>query len=285
MDQIIIKGLEVFAKHGVYKEEQEKGQTFVVNAIIHIDTAKAGRTDELEDSVDYGKISLLIHDFMKSYRMNLLETVANRLARKMLMTYPEIEAVTLEIEKPKAPIPVPFQNVSVKIHRSWHTAFIAFGSNMGDRMKYINDAIENMRADTRCEVKKVSRFVETRPYGGVEQENFYNGVLELRTLLEPKELLEFLQAEERHAGRVKKEHWGPRTLDLDILYFDDMVIETDSLTIPHVDMQHRDFVLVPLNEIAPYKRHPLIGLTTKEMLRRLKDSYVTGKATGSGQQP
>ncbi|MBQ8246130.1 MAG: 2-amino-4-hydroxy-6-hydroxymethyldihydropteridine diphosphokinase [Lachnospiraceae bacterium] len=277
MDQIIIKGLEVFGKHGVFKEEQEKGQIFKVNATLYFDTAKAGRTDELEDSVDYGKICELIKEFMTQYRMNLLETIANRLARKILMAYPEIEAVTLEIEKPQAPIPMPFENVSVKIHRSWHTAFIAFGSNMGDRLSYINDAIANLKADMRCEVKKVSKFVESRPYGDVEQENFYNGVLELRTLLEPKELLEFLQAEERHAGRVRKEHWGPRTLDLDILYFDDMVIENDDLTIPHVDMQHRDFVLVPLNEIAPYKRHPLIGLTTKEMLKRLKDSYVTRK--------
>ena len=277
MDQIIIKGLEVFGKHGVFKEEQEKGQIFKVNATLYFDTAKAGRTDELEDSVDYGKICELIKEFMTQYRMNLLETIANRLARKILMAYPEIEAVTLEIEKPQAPIPMPFENVSVKIHRSWHTPFIAFGSNMGDRLSYINDAIANLKADMRCEVKKVSKFVESRPYGDVEQENFYNGVLELRTLLEPKELLEFLQAEERHAGRVRKEHWGPRTLDLDILYFDDMVIENDDLTIPHVDMQHRDFVLVPLNEIAPYKRHPLIGLTTKEMLKRLKDSYVTRK--------
>lgn len=277
MDQIIIKGLEVFAWHGVYKEEQEKGQKFIVNATLHIDTAKAGRTDELTDSVDYGKVCLMINDFMTKHRMNLLEAVANRLARKLLMAYPEIEAVTLEIEKPNAPIPLEFENVSVKIHRSWHTAFIAFGSNMGDRMAYIQDAIANISADTRCEVKKVSKLVESKPYGEVEQDNFYNGVLELRTLLEPKELLDFLQAEERHAGRVRKEHWGPRTLDLDILYFDDMVIENDDLTIPHVDMQHRDFVLVPLNEIAPYKRHPLIGLTSKEMLRRLKESYVTRK--------
>lgn len=277
MDQIVIKGLEIFAKHGVFKEEQEKGQNFIVNATLYFDTAKAGRTDELSDSVDYGKVCELIKDFMTQYRMNLLETIANRLARKILMAFPEIEAVTLEIEKPQAPIPMKFENVSVKIHRSWHTAFIAFGSNMGDRMSYINDAIANLKADMRCEVKKVSKFVESKPYGGVEQENFYNGVLELRTLLEPKELLEFLQAEERHAGRVRKEHWGPRTLDLDILYFDDMVIENDDLTIPHVDMQHRDFVLVPLSEIAPYKRHPLIGLTSKEMLKRLKDSYVTRK--------
>ena len=185
MDQIIIKGLEVVAKHGVLKEEQEKAQPFIVNATLHIDTSKAGRSDELSDSVDYGKICESIKEFMTQYRMNLLETIANRLARKLLMSYPEIEAVTLEIEKPQAPIPMKFDNVSVKIHRSWHTAFIAFGSNMGDRMSYINDAIANLKADMRCEVKKVSKFVESRPYGDVEQENFYNGVLELRTLLEP----------------------------------------------------------------------------------------------------
>ena len=96
MDQIVIKGLEIFANHGVFKEEQEKGQIFVVNATLYFDTAKAGRTDELSDSVDYGKVCESIKDFMTQYRMNLLETIANRLARKILMAYPEIEAVTLD---------------------------------------------------------------------------------------------------------------------------------------------------------------------------------------------
>ena len=110
-----------------------------------------------------------------------------------------------------------------------------------------------------------------------EQDDFVNGAIKIRTLFTPNELLDALHLVEKYAKRERLIHWGPRTLDLDILYFDDMVIENDDLTIPHVDMQHRDFVLVPLNEIAPYKRHPLIGLTTKEMLRRLKDSYVTRK--------
>ena len=92
------------------------------------------------------------------------------------------------------------------------------------------------------------------------------------------ELLQLCQQTEIFFGRPAQHGFHQsRTLDLDILYFDDMVIENDDLTIPHVDMQHRDFVLVPLNEIAPYKRHPLIGLTSKEMLRRLKESYVTRK--------
>lgn len=275
MDKIIIKGLEVYAWHGVYAEEQEKGQKFTVNAVLYTDTTKASRTDELDDSIDYGSVCLMINDFMTKNRMNLLEAVTNCLARKLLMSYPLLEAVTLEIEKPQAPIPLPFQSVSVKIHRSWHTAYIAFGSNMGDRLAYINTAIDNLSSDRCCEVKKISKVVESKPYGGVEQENFYNGVLELRTLYDPKELLDLLQAEEKHAGRVKTQHWGPRTLDLDILYYDDEVMQTDRLSIPHVDMHNRDFVLIPLNEIAPYKRHPLIGTTTKEMLKRLKANYVS----------
>lgn len=275
MDEIIIKGLEVYAWHGVYVEEQEKGQKFIVNATLYTDTTKASRTDELDDSVDYGQVCLMINDFMTKNRMNLLEAVTNCLARKLLLSYPILEAVTLEIEKPQAPIPLPFSSVSVKVHRSWHTAYIAFGSNMGDRLAYINGAIESLEADRCCEVKKVSKVVESKPYGGVEQENFYNGAIEIRTLYDPKELLEFLQAEERQAGRVKTERWGPRTLDLDILYYDEEVIQTDILSIPHVDLQNRDFVLIPLNEIAPYKRHPLIGATTKELLKRLKDNYVS----------
>lgn len=274
MDEIIIKGLEVYAFHGVYTEEQEKGQKFIVNATLYADTTRASRTDELEDSVDYGKVCMMINDFMTKNRMNLLESVTNCLARKLLMSYPLLEAVTLKVEKPQAPIPHPFDTVAVKVHRSWHTAYIAFGSNMGDRLAYINNAVESLSSDRCCEVKKVSKIVESKPYGGVEQENFYNGALELRTLYDPKELLDMLKAEERQAGRVKTEHWGPRTLDLDILYYDDEVIQTDNLVVPHVDLQNRDFVLVPLNEIAPYKRHPLIGRTTKEMLKRLKESYV-----------
>ncbi|MBR4965086.1 MAG: 2-amino-4-hydroxy-6-hydroxymethyldihydropteridine diphosphokinase [Lachnospiraceae bacterium] len=275
MDKIIIKGLEVYAWHGVYVEEQEKGQKFIVNATLYTDTTRASRTDELDDSIDYGSVCMMINDFMTKNRMNLLEAVTNCLARKLLMSYPTLEAVTLEIEKPQAPIPLPFQSVSVKVHRSWHTAYIAFGSNMGDRLAYINGAIDSLSSDRCCEVKKVSKVVESKPYGGVEQENFYNGALELRTLYDPKELLELLQGEEKQAGRVKTERWGPRTLDLDILYYDDEVVQTDTLSIPHVDLQNRDFVLIPLNEIAPYKRHPLIGMTTKEMLKRLKDSYVS----------
>ena len=273
-DEIIISGLKVFAWHGVYEEEQEKGQNFIINARLSLDTSQAGATDSLDDSVDYGKVCLFINDFMRINRFNLIETVANQLARKIMVRFPLAQSVELEIMKPEAPIPVPFDTVSVKIERSWHRTYIATGSNMGDSEDIINNAIANLGADENCRLFKASKLYRSKPYGGVEQDDFYNSVICLDTLYSPIELLTRLQEEEKEAGRERLVKWGPRTLDLDILYYDDLIVERDHLRIPHVDMSNRDFVLLPLSEVAPYKRHPILGLTTLELLARLKTSYV-----------
>ena len=273
-DEIIISGLKVFAWHGVYEEEQEKGQNFIINARLSVDTTAAAASDSLEDAIDYAKVSLFIDEYMRVYRFNLLESVANNLARKILVKFPMAESISLEIMKPEAPIPVPFQSVSVKVERGWHKVFIATGSNMGDSEQYILDAIENLDSDENCRVLRKSKMYTSRPYGGVEQDDYVNSVFCMNTLYSPIELLTRLQQEEKEAGRERLVKWGPRTLDLDIIYYDDIILERDHLRIPHVDMCNRDFVLLPLSEIAPYKRHPILGLTTLELLARLKDSYV-----------
>ena len=117
---------------------------------------------------------------------------------------------------------------------------------------------------------KVSDFLVTAPYGGVEQDDFLNGALALKTLLTPQELLERLHEIEQKAHRERLIHWGPRTLDLDILLYDDLVLDTPDLIIPHVEMHLRDFVLIPLAQIAPWKRHPVLGLTVSQMLADLQ---------------
>ena len=116
---------------------------------------------------------------------------------------------------------------------------------------------------------KVSSFLVTKPYGGVEQDDFLNACLILHTLLSPGELLDRLHDIEQAAHRERTVRWGPRTLDLDILMYDDLVLETDELTIPHVELHLRDFVLRPLQEIAPNKRHPLLHKTVSQMAQEV----------------
>ena len=159
------------------------------------------------------------------------------------------------------------ETVSVEIERGWHTAYIALGSNMGDKEQYLNQAVKSLNEASCCKVAKVSSFLVTPPYGVTDQDDFLNACLELRTLLTPRELLDELHRIEKEAGRERIIHWGPRTLDLDIIFYDDLILHEEDFCIPHVEVQKRDFVLKPLHEIAPcHKHHPCSHKTVREML-------------------
>ena len=270
LDQIKIENLEIFAHHGVFAEEKQNGQNFYVNAILHTNLRPAGLNDDLTLSTHYGEVSLFVKEKMTEATYDLIETVAEKTAEAVLLHFPLVKALELEVRKPHAPIPMTFESVSVKIYRSWHKAYIAFGSNMGDSEKYIADALKELSMDNRCKVIKVSDIIHTKPYGGVEQADFYNGVLEMDTLYTEGELLDRLHELEQAAGRERKIHWGPRTLDLDIIFYDKLVYEDDRLCIPHADMQNRDFVLIPMTEIAPNLRHPIYKKTMQELYKRLE---------------
>ena len=269
MDKIRIQNLEIFANHGVFPEENKLGQKFLVSATLFTDTRKAGKTDELTASIHYGEVSQFIDHFMKYHTFQLIERVAETLAEELLLQTPGLEKIQLEIKKPWAPVGLPLDTVSVEIERGWHTACIALGSNMGDKEQYLKGAISALDQIRGCHVTKVSSFLTTAPYGVTEQDDFLNGALLLRTLLTPKELLDELHRIEQEAGRERIIHWGPRTLDLDIIFYDDLIYGDDDLCIPHVEMHKRDFVLRPLHEIAPYWHHPVLGKTVHEMLEDL----------------
>lgn len=266
MDKIKIENLEVFANHGVFPEENRLGQKFLVSAVLYTDTRKAGQTDDLSASIDYGEICRFFDSHMKKQTYQLLERAAETLAEELLLKTPNLRKVKLEIKKPWAPIGLPLESVSVKITRSWHTAYIALGSNMGNKEEFLSRAVSELSDLHGCEVKKISSWIETKAYGVTDQPDFLNGCLKLRTLLTPQELLDELHRIEQDAGRVRKVHWGPRTLDLDIIFYDDLVLQSEELCIPHVDMHNRRFVLEPLCEIAPYMRHPVYGWTMMEGL-------------------
>lgn len=150
-----------------------------------------------------------------------------------------------------------------------HTAYIAFGSNMGRREEYIKKALLMME-ETVGSLAKVSSIIETEAYGYTEQEDFLNGVAEVQTRLTPEELLERLQAIEKKLDRVRVIHWGPRTIDLDIIFYDDCIIHQEQLVIPHGDFRRRDFVLTPMVEIAPGWKDPVTGKTMAKLQEELQ---------------
>lgn len=137
--------------------------------------------------------------------------------------------------------------------------YIGLGSNLGDRHGNIETAIELMKA-AGVEVEKVASFIETPPYGEIAQPNFINTVCSAKTVLSPQELLKELKEIEKKMGRVETVRWGPRVIDLDILLYDNLILQEENLNIPHADMLNRRFVLEPLTEIAPNLVHPVNGI-------------------------
>ena len=143
--------------------------------------------------------------------------------------------------------------------------WIALGSNMGEGRKNLDLAIKMMN-ERGVLVEKVSTYIETEPYGYTEQDNFVNAVCIAETKLSPKELLENLLKIELDMGRVRIIKWGPRLIDLDILFYEDLIIDEEDFKVPHIEIQKRSFVLEPMNEISPDKIHPVFKKTVNQLL-------------------
>lgn len=147
-------------------------------------------------------------------------------------------------------------------------AYIALGSNLGDKEKNLRRALL-LLTQQGVEAVRVSSFLSTEPYGVTDQPQFLNAVACVRTSLAPLALLDVLLATELAMGRVRLRHWGERNIDLDLLLYEDVVLDTPRLRLPHPDMQNRDFVLLPLAEIAPELKHPTLQKTIYELKENL----------------
>lgn len=147
-------------------------------------------------------------------------------------------------------------------------AYIALGSNLGNKEKNLRRALL-LLTQQGVEVVRVSSFLSTEPYGVTDQPQFLNAVACVRTSLAPLALLDVLLATELAMGRVRLRHWGERNIDLDLLLYEDVVLDLPRLHLPHSDMQNRDFVLLPLAEIAPELKHPTLQKTIWELKKDL----------------
>lgn len=147
--------------------------------------------------------------------------------------------------------------------------YISIGSNLGDREENCKQAVRLLQANGIL-IKKQSSMYETEPWGVKDQPKFINMAIEAETDKKPEELLRILKEIEKEIGRSETIKWGPRVIDLDILFYDNLILKTPDLEIPHPLLHERDFVLKPLCDIAPDKKHPVTGTTVKEMLKNLK---------------
>ena len=147
--------------------------------------------------------------------------------------------------------------------------FLGLGSNQGERLAHLSRALRALSAVPGARVRQFAPIYETEPVGGPPQPLFLNTAVELETALAPLVLLEAIKRLERELGRVATaEHWGPRIIDIDILLYDQMIMDTPQLTIPHPRMHLRRFVLEPLAQLAPHLRHPVLHQTIAQLLER-----------------
>ena len=166
-------------------------------------------------------------------------------------------------------------------------AYIGIGSNVGVQINKIDYAVELINDNSYCEIISVSSIYESAPYGMIDQEDFFNAVIKIKTLFEPKDLFLLLKSVENQVGRKVAAKWGPREIDLDILFYNDLIYSDEEIMIPHQDMLNRDFVLVPLNEIAPELIHPelnkkiseisILQAETKKSLSQINKTHIIRK--------
>lgn len=259
-DTIRLTGLRGRGSHGVFEHEKRDGQDFVVDIALRAGLRRAGRSDDLADTIDYGALADLAMARITGPSFDLIEALAEAIAADAL-GLAGVRGVEVTVHKPSAPIPHAFADVAVTVVREPASGFVvALGSNLGDRAATLTSAVAALAGEPGVRVRRVSRLVETDPVGGPEQGDYLNAVAVGATALGPADLLAALHRIEARHGRVRAVRWGERSLDLDLIQFGtpgeaDEVRSTDpALLLPHPRAAERAFVLRPWLDADPGAR-------------------------------
>ncbi|MGN1372780.1 MAG: 2-amino-4-hydroxy-6-hydroxymethyldihydropteridine diphosphokinase [Candidatus Coproplasma sp.] len=257
MREINIKGIKVSACHGVLESEKTSPQPFVFDVAIDCDISSPALTDNVKDTVDYAEVCTIVTNYCKKHSFNLIERLANGVAEEIIKRFNIIKAVEVTVHKPHAPIPHPFEDVYVTARVERNEVVLSLGSSEGEKEESLQFAVDRLAKTYGIEVLKVSSFIQSSPYGGVAKNIFLNGAVLIRTILSPRRLLKTINEIEAEGGRVRTKRWADRTLDIDIIYFGNKVIQENGLCVPHPDYINRQFVLIPLKQIVPQFVCPL----------------------------
>lgn len=252
-DRIVVTGIRGHGRHGVFDHERRDGQEFAVDVELEVGTTAAARSDDLADTVDYGQVAIAVHALIVGEPVDLVETLAERIADACL-AFGGVHAVTVTVHKPSAPIPVPFDDVQLRIRRTApvrRPVALALGSNLGDSATVLQAAVDDLAALPGLSLGAVSAVYRTAPVGGPEQPDYLNAVVVGETTLDPLALLTATQGVERAHHRVRDVRWGPRTLDVDVIALGDEVVDEPTLQVPHPRAHERAFVLVPWTDADP----------------------------------
>ncbi len=256
MDHLRMCDMKFHGYTGCLPFEKENGQIFIVSVDMSFNRNKGAITDNLNDTVNYAELYELIKGFVTTSKGDLIENLAYEIGGIVLNYTTLPDSVEVTVSKPEAPVEGDFRTMEVSIVRNRkqaakfnHDAYIALGSNMGDKEEYIKEAIRELINSGHIELISKGGLYETEPVGYDDQPYFYNTVIEVMTDLTPIELLDLTQSIENKLHRVRTIKNGPRTIDLDILLYDDLEMDTERLIIPHPRMYERAFVLCPLKDI------------------------------------
>ena len=285
LDRVSVTGIRARGFHGVLDQEKQDGQDFSCDVSMHLSVGRAGRTDDLRDAVDYSVVAQKAHDVLSGPSLDLVETVAQRIAAAVLADE-RVQAVEVVVHKPQAPVGVPFDDVAVRVFRTRDDlladtapdgpvrAVLALGANLGDAHATLHQAVLDLSAVEGLTVLESSPVVDSAPVGGPEQGRYLNAVLLVETTLAPLDLLMACQQVEAGHGRTRGTRWGPRTLDVDVISIrrpdgSDLSVATLDLDLPHPRAAGRRFVLLPWSLLAP--QSTLLDLDRERPVTELLD--------------